>query len=497
VGGIYEIPAFGGEARLVARHGLHPKYSPDGSQVAYWVGAENVGITVPGSGAVWVVPVTGGQPRQVGPHFTVARYPIWSPDGKHLLFSGYTSTKALESSSIDWWLVATNGGETVKTEARDALSHAGLSVTDFAGNPSVPRPACWSAAHTVVFSSAGADTQNLWEIAISPRTGKVSSVKRLTTGAGNEVEASCAPGGAVTFTNSDIRREVWLLPFDLNRGTPTGPLERITQGGPARREGPSLSKDRRYVAFASDQSGRLNIWIRDLATGKESIAAGSSFVQRYSLINASGTRIAFSAYEKGKRLVYVAAPGGTPEKMCEGCLRATDWSRDEKTLLVHGGNPFQISALDVASHQQTPMLKHPNHNVLYGRFSPDNLWVSFTVRVQPNQGRIAIAPVGGAKPVPESAWITIAESGIEDFANWSLDGKALYFTSNKDGHSCLWGQRIEASSHRPVGEAFAVQHLHGRVSYGQLGWSATGGRIALALSEATGNIWMMSRPGAR
>ncbi len=34
-GGIYEIPAFGGEARLVAKDGLNPKYSPDGSQVAY------------------------------------------------------------------------------------------------------------------------------------------------------------------------------------------------------------------------------------------------------------------------------------------------------------------------------------------------------------------------------------------------------------------------------------------------------------------------------
>ena len=41
-GGIYEIPAFGGEVRLLARDGLNPKFSPDGSQVAYWVGAGTV-----------------------------------------------------------------------------------------------------------------------------------------------------------------------------------------------------------------------------------------------------------------------------------------------------------------------------------------------------------------------------------------------------------------------------------------------------------------------
>jgi len=38
-GGIYEVPALGGEARLVVAGGFNPKYSPDGSQIAYWVGA--------------------------------------------------------------------------------------------------------------------------------------------------------------------------------------------------------------------------------------------------------------------------------------------------------------------------------------------------------------------------------------------------------------------------------------------------------------------------
>src|SRR5436309_2846040 len=56
-GGIYEIPAFGGDVRLVARDGLNPKYSPDGSQVAYWVGAPDTATAVPGTGTVWVIPV--------------------------------------------------------------------------------------------------------------------------------------------------------------------------------------------------------------------------------------------------------------------------------------------------------------------------------------------------------------------------------------------------------------------------------------------------------
>src|ERR1035437_8834834 len=425
-GGIYEIPAFGGEVRLVARDGLHPKFSPDGSQVAYWVGAESVAVAVPGSGTVWVVPTAGGQPRRVGPNFTGARYPIWSSDGKHLLCIGYTSAKAFESSSLDWWLVATNGDDAVRTGAYEALDNARRRPRAPANN-SGPRPACWSAAaNTVLFSTASGDPQNLWEIGISPRTGKVTGlVKRLTTGAGNEVDPSCAFGGALTFTNVETRRDIWSLPLDLDHGTSKGALERITQS-PAGRRDPSLSNNGRYVAFASNQPGRETIWRRDLPTGKESSVASASVVQRFPVSSASGARIAFSVYEKDKRVVYVSAPGGAPEKLCEGCLRATDWSRDEKTLLVFGGNPYQINVLDVASHRQTPLLKHPTYNLLYGRFSPDNRWVSFTARIQPNRGRIAIAPVDGLKLVPESTWITIAEAGGDDWAEWSPDGKTLY-----------------------------------------------------------------------
>src|SRR4029077_5427954 len=57
------------------------------------------------------------------------------------------------------------------------------------------------------------------------------------------------------------------------------------------------------------------------------------------------------------------------------------------TVLVFGANPYQINVLDLASHQQPPLLKHPTYTLLYARFSPDNRWVSFTVRTDPNRGQ--------------------------------------------------------------------------------------------------------------
>ncbi len=504
--GIYEIPALGGDARLLAQGGSNPMYSPDGSQVAYWVGSTALTLWLPGSGAVWVIPVAGGPPRRVAPNLTSARRPIWSPDGKRLLFLGYSSAKSSDASAIDWWLADANGGEAIRTGMHDALVRAGLQGQDSAGNwattipaGELPVPGCWSSAGSIAFSAdSGGDTRNLWETGISLATGKVSGAfKRLTAGSGNDSSPSCVPGGDLVFASPQIRRDVWTLPFDLDGGKSTGALERSTES-PARRAYPSLSGDGRYVAFSSTQSGPLNIWIRELETGKESpVAPSSTMVQRFPVIGASGGRVSFSTYEKETRFVYVSAPGGVPEKLCEGCLRATDWSRDEKTLLVFVGSPLQVNALDVASHRQTVMLKHPEYSLADARFSPDNRWVSFTARIEPNRGRIMIAPVDGPKPVPESAWIKIAEVGAADRANWSPDGKTLYFMSARDGHSCLWGQRIDADTHRPKGEAFAAQHLHGRVAYDRDGWSAAGGRIAMVLDEGAGSIWMISRPGGR
>jgi hypothetical protein len=360
----------------------------------------------------------------------------------------------------------------------DALIRAGLQGQDSAGNwaTTVPAgfilsPGCWSSENTVIFSAdSGSDAQNLWETGISLTTGKVNGTfKRVTAGSGNDSDASCAPGGAVVFSSTQVRRDIWS--FDLDRGKSKGAPERRTES-PARRSYPSLSGDGRYVAFASAQSGRYNIWLRELETGKESPVASSSLVQRFPVISASGNKVAFSTNENDKRFVYMSTPGGFPEKLCEGCIRATDWSRDDRALLVFLGNPFQVNALDVASHQLTVMLKHPKYSLVNARFSPDNRWVSFTARIEPNGGWIMIAPIGGPKPVPENEWSKIAEGGAEDRAYWSPDGKTLYFSSTRDGHHCLWGQK----DRRAVAPA-GGRGVCGAASAGAGGLRAGGGLV--------------------
>ena len=45
-GGLYQIPAIGGSARLIAARGRRPRFSPDGQWIAYYVGLADVQAVV-------------------------------------------------------------------------------------------------------------------------------------------------------------------------------------------------------------------------------------------------------------------------------------------------------------------------------------------------------------------------------------------------------------------------------------------------------------------
>src|SRR5262249_51630002 len=88
---------------------------------------------------------------------------------------------------------------------------------------------------------------------------------------------------------------------------------------------------------------------------------------------------------------------------------------------------------------------------------------------------------------------------------WSPNGSVLYFTSERDGFRCFWGQRLDAAGKHPAGEPFALRHFHsarqslrGLATTGYLiGLSSGGGRMVFSFPEVTGNIWLQERARAK
>ena len=101
------VGALGGEERKIVDRGLLPRFSPDGSQIVFLEDA----ALAPRGLTMFLVRAEGGPPRPFQPDFGVrpppgSVGPLWSPDGRFLLFAGVTCG----SRDPDWWVAPVDGG---------------------------------------------------------------------------------------------------------------------------------------------------------------------------------------------------------------------------------------------------------------------------------------------------------------------------------------------------------------------------------------------------
>jgi Tol biopolymer transport system component len=488
-GGIYVVSALGGPARRIAPEGQRPEFSPDGNWITYGV---HKGCIITNACRIYVVPSAGGQPRRLRSDFAAAAYPIWSPDGTHLLFFGNRDEKLPMEDSIDWWMTPLDSGPAIKTGALEATRRAKLTGPGQICPWALFAPTWQPQGDSLIFSAHSGDTTNLWRIAISPKMWKVTGPpQRLTSGTMIEQNPSAAfgPGGVVRLAFAALNQNlaIWSLPIEPNQGRVTGELKRLSREA-ADDSFPGLSRDGSKMVWVSSRTGSPEIWIRDLRSGEESPLTATRSNKWHPSFSPDGSRVSYS--ESHSWNVYIVpSAGGPPEMVCEGCGQATGWSSDGKRMI---GNPVdgQAWVVDLASRRKTALLA-TRHWIATGEFSPDSRWFSF-VHVDGTSWRTNVAPFQGEGPVGESAWIAIMEGG--DVGNWSPDGSLVYTNSGRDGFECIWARRLDPITKRPAGEPFAVFHSHNaRISLSnQSVVSLAIGRdkMLFSMGEHTGNIWM-------
>ena len=490
-GGIYVIPTLGGSERLLAREGQFPRFSPDGQWVAYHVGL------IRRAAKIYLVPATGGAPRELETGLPWAMSPVWSPDGKRLLFLGNTDPTGSITATSDWWSAPIGGGKAVKSGAAEVFSKAGLPFT--LGGPA---PAAWSAGdNRVIFSSLLGDSQNLWEAALSPGNWRISSPPRRLTSGTRESQPSVAATGRIAFSTAGATSALWSLPIRANEGKVTGEPQQLTQGA-AEDVFPTVSADGKTMVFVSNRSGNNDVWMRDLASGSESPLVVTHWDDFRGIISPDGSRVAFTRrLESGVNDLYVIpSGGGAEEKFADGVAAVMGWSSDSRKVLYMWGRPFRFRTIDVGSRAVVDFLQHPRHNIDLARFSPDDRWVCFKLELQPGREPTFIAPVRNGVAAPESEWIKITDGPIDGRSWWSPDGNLLYFLSDRDGAQCIWAQRLDPTAKRPVGPAFAVSHFHARrrsLNSAPFGYGMAPDRLYFADEETTGNIWLAEPKSAR
>ena len=260
---------------------------------------------------------------------------------------------------------------------------------------------------------------------------------------------------------------------------------------------PSISSDGRYLTFTARGANRNDvIRIKDLTTNKErTLAEGAIHPE----ISRDGSMIAYMKQLPDGRKEVISRNGDGPQVVANAGGYVYSWSAD-KTRLLGIKLPYDgsIYSFDVRNGKEARFLNKPGFELYQAKFAPDDKFVLVqALQISPRPiSELYIVPMRGDVPTTESQWISISnENGWNDKPQWSSDGSLVYFMSDRDGHRCLWAQRINIDTKRPDGPAFSIHHFHAirlslqAVGIWQLEIALAGDKIVMGLGDMTGNIW--------
>jgi len=360
-------------------------------------------------------------------------------------------------------------------------------------------PDAWN-GDRIVFSASLADSTDLWQIAIAPKTCQIKATPQpLTTGANRQFGPSFAADGRMVFATVDQRLDLWTLPIDANLGKALGKPQPLARTG-ANSLRPSLSTNGKRLAFLSNKSGNLDVWLRAMDSGKETALTATPWDEGHPWIAPDGSKVAYASWEAQNPVVYVLALGAAAaEKLCDGIPYG--WSPDSRRVLYYKEEAYR--SIDVVTRQRADVIRHEKYNLHRAQFSPDGNWLAFHMPVQAEQNRspVFIAPLQNGVAAGESEWIQVTDgTGSDSLAWWSPDGGMLYFLSKRDGFNCIWAQRLDKKARRPTAAPFDVAHFHGaryQVNGPVFGPGVSSDRLVFTLSESTGNVWTAKPEGQR
>jgi dipeptidyl aminopeptidase/acylaminoacyl peptidase len=246
---LYLVPVSGGEPkRLTTSTGAdnHPRWSPDGRTISFL-------STRGGSAQVWLLPVDGGEARPLTKLPVDVSGPIWSPTGEHIAFTSkvYPGKSPEETAEID----EQKGKEKSKAKVFDKLMirHWDEWVDD-------------RRSHLFVVEVATGKAKDLtpkFTVNTPPAPFGGSSDYAFSPN-GKELAFTAEPAKDLAWsTNTDI----WIV--SVNGNEP----QNLTEENPGADAQPSYSPDGDYLAFVSQaragfEADKWALRVRDRSDGE-------------------------------------------------------------------------------------------------------------------------------------------------------------------------------------------------------------------------------------
>lgn len=386
-------------------HGVAPQHSevdwsPDGKSIAF-----------SGLSGIYLLSVETSSVHRLteAPPATDDWGPSFSPDGQHLLF---VRTHQLGLPD-EIWVASTEGSnahrvlaEIGKIVSPPRFSYDGSSVI-FSSNRS-GHPSLWRASLDAPDSIAplGVVKSWAWDPAIS-RRGYRLAYERITR--------------SLSVWEMDVATAGEKKPHVVIAATSD------TDQGP----GPQYSPDGKKLAYMSDRSGTMEIWVanRDGANQFQLSAVGDAGTPRWSPDSQS---IVFDASTNtGSKIVSINVHGGAPQVLTPDAFHnvCPSWSHDGKWIYFGSTRSGDWQVWKIAPSGGTPVqiTRHGGHAALESH-DGKYIYYSKTARAEPE---IWLVPIEGGTETQ----VSLVRPGT--WASWQAVEGGILFVGPSLGHQAV------------------------------------------------------------
>ncbi len=422
---ILSVPALGGTPSVMVpapgggRQVAHGGWSSDGTRFAYAVGDTVFVATADGSGAKAIGNV--GSPHAM----------VWSPDGSRIavvsgddrfLFGGRGALGNIAASTI--WVVQVNGGEPVVVTDATRLNTSPVWSRD--------------GKHLLYVSAAGG-VRDIYQQRLDARGRPKGEPVRLTTGLNPHSISLSGNGTLLSYSQFTMTSNVYSVPLTTRGAVTANSLRPVTSGNQMI-EAMAISLDGQWLAYDSNLGGNQDIYKIPIAGGEAQQLTRDPADDFQPAWSPDGKEILFHGFRNGNRdLFVVAADGSSTTEVLRTPAEefAGSWSAIGNAV-VFGGRSLegQGAVVAIAERDTAGKWKAPRDVYAAGglsatpRWSPDGKLIAFN-----SAGGVAVVSPNGVSPrVLYQSGPDYPRGGTPE---WSWDSRSVYYLTS-GGTPTLW-----------------------------------------------------------
>ena len=364
---IYSVPALGGRADALVEGttrapALGFDWAPDGTRMAYVL-----------DGAVWTRPVDGSSAPARVVEDNQAHSVAWSPDGRWL---------AYVSGNPDFVFSETLLGNVAPSRLMLVPAGGGTPVALTDGRGLALSPA-WVDAETLMLIQGRGGIRDVYRLRITGRGQAAGDPVRMTTGLDPHGIVLTADRKAVVYAVLSHSSNVWSMALPLKGVTTMRDADRVTSGRQLVEDLDVLPSGL-WMAYDSNVDGSQDIWLINMKRRQTIQLTRDSTEEFGPAWSPSGEEIAFYGVRNGVRQVFVMREDGKGVR--------------------------QVTFDSLQNHQP--------------RWSPDGRQLVFNRTTGPGQNHLYVVARNG-----DSSWTQPRRLTEDEGAgpNWSPDGKNIAF----------------------------------------------------------------------